>query len=382
VQDITVVVGGSIGADPYNPHTWSGSSRGFLDALKAKGLLKEAIGLRLDFTRYATLAARNFKLNRNLWRRYLFQDPAYRGGLTAALGRIPLKSRFSLQLGHWYSAKEAWPDHPCLSYHDGNLAVSLTSEFGWEGVSQKRIDEAFAFEKKTANQMDAVLTMSEYLRRSFIDDYHVPAERVYNVGGGMNIDITETVAEKDYNSPRMLFIGVDFERKGGKLLLEAFKIVRKSVPSAELHVVGPAALGPLPQGVVFHGRLSKSNASEKARLEDLFRQCSVFVLPSLYEPFGIAPLEAMFHRIPCILTNDWAFQEFVVPGYNGELVAKGSVDELVEAMKKLLSAPSSLSRMGDNARKHVLERYTWPVVADRIAEVISSLDLGRSRSTL
>jgi glycosyltransferase involved in cell wall biosynthesis len=90
----------------------------------------------------------------------------------------------------------------------------------------------------------------------------------------------------------------------------------------------------------------------------------------------------MFHRIPCILTNDWAFQEFVVPGYNGELVAKGSVDELVEAMKKLLSAPSSLSRMGDNARKHVLERYTWPVVADRIAEVISSLDLGRSRSTL
>ena len=45
---------------------------------------------------------------------------------------------------------------------------------------------------------------------------------------------------------------------------------------------------------------------QRARLETLFRRCCLFVMPSRYELFGIAPLEAMVNQIPCLVTNRWA----------------------------------------------------------------------------
>lgn len=81
----------------------------------------------------------------------------------------------------------------------------------------------------------------------------------------------------------------------------------------------------------------------------------------------------MLYQLPCVLTNDWALKEFVTPGVNGELVAKDSIEDLAEKLTMLLSQPDRLATMGRNARETVLNRYTWPAVAGRMAEIISTL---------
>jgi glycosyltransferase involved in cell wall biosynthesis len=254
------------------------------------------------------------------------------------------------------------------------LSELLNSGFGLKGISRQRIDEALRYEEETAGQMAAVFTFSEYLRQSFISDYHVPADRVFNVGGGINFsDFPAANPTKDYAAPRILFIGIDFARKGGPLLLEAFRVVREALPAAELHIVGPSHLDQIPSGVIFHGRLSKSDFDQKAKLESLFRDCTLFVLPSLYEPFGIAPLEAMLYQLPCLVTDAWALRETVTPGVNGDLVSKGSVDDLSMKMLQLLSNPESLATMGQNGRDGVLCNYTWSAVAARMSAAIQSL---------
>jgi glycosyltransferase involved in cell wall biosynthesis len=342
--------------------------------MKDNGLLERAVGIATPkLHHYATLA-KNFNPDRSVWRKHFYFDPAYRRALTDAAEKVQVNTPVVMQIGHMFSLPKAFPGKICISYHDGNLAEMLASGFGMEGVSNMRIEQALEYEHETARSMTAVFTFSEYLRQSFIRAYGVPAERVFNVGGGINLsEPPPPDPAKTYTAPRILFIGTEFVRKGGPQLLTAFKIVRERIPAAELHIVGPAAIDNLPAGATLHGHLSKADSAQKQRLEQLFRSATLFALPSLYEPFGIAPLEAMLYQLPAVLTDAWALREFVTPGVNGALVEKGSAEDLAEKLVVLLSDPDKLAAMGAHARETVLARYTWQSVAARMAEAIQSL---------
>lgn len=374
MREVTVFVGGSIGSDPYSPRTWSGSSVHLLKAMATAEMLDKAVGIHLPkISHYVTLA-KNFNTDRAVWRKHFYFDPAYRRALTETAAKISVESPMLMQIGHMFSLPKAFPTRKCISYHDGNLAEMLSSGFGLAGVSNMRIEQALEYEHEAARSMTAVFTFSEYLRQSFIRAYGVPENRVFNVGGGINLDGAPPAdPAKTYTAPRILFIGTEFIRKGGPQLLEAFRIVREKILSAELHIVGPTHAGNLPAGATLYGHLSKSDPAQKQKLEQLFRSASLFTLPSLYEPFGIAPLEAMLYQLPCVLTDDWALKEFITPGVNGELVAKGSVEDLADKLTAMLSEPDRLAVMGRNARETVLSRYTWPSVATRMTEIIPSL---------
>jgi glycosyltransferase involved in cell wall biosynthesis len=376
---VTAILGGSIGSDPRSPRTWSGAAHFLFPAMTSAGLLHQAVGINLPSWQKALLMAKNYTPNRGAWRKRFYLDPAYRNALTKTAGNVPVPTPLAFQVGHWFCLPDVFPSKPCISYHDGNLPETLKAGFGLEGVPARRIDQALRYEESTANKMAAVFTFSEYLRQSFIHDYHVPAAKVFNVGGAVNLSAFPAAQpDKSYSAPRLLFIGVDFARKGGPQLVASFAAVRAAIPAAELHIVGPRELppelNPLPAGIVFHGHLSKTNPADAAKLEALFLSSTLFVLPSLYEPFGIAPIEAMLYQIPAVVTNAWALRETVQPGLTGELVEKGSVEDLAAKIIHLLSDPARLAHMGRQARAAALDRYTWPKVVERMSAAITHLE--------
>jgi len=374
VKELTVFFGGNIGSDPQSPKTWSGSGLFMLNAMRQADLLCEAFGLKLPRLQNSFFLAKNFHRNRSIWRTHYYFDPGYRAALSRSASAFSIKSPVLFQTGHMFCLRNAFPNRKCISYHDGNLAVRLGSGFGFEGVSRQRIDQALRYEEDVAGQMSAVFTMSEYARSSFINDYHVSPERVFCVGGGINlIEFPAEDPNKVYSAPRILFIGTEFVRKGGPQLLQAFRIVREARPDAELHIVGPAEQKDSQPGVFFHGHLSKSNPEEKLKLESLFRSCSLFVLPSLYEPFGIAPLEAMLYQLPCVVTDAWALRETVTAGFNGDLVPKGSVEGLAASLLKMISDPEALAKMGRQGRERALQQFSWAAVIDRMSVALKSI---------
>jgi alpha-maltose-1-phosphate synthase len=373
-QLVGICGSGLIGYDPFDRRTWSGSSFFLFSALRARGAVHRAFGVEAPRWRKILHMALNFRLNRRLWRESFYLDTGYYNALTGAIRRALHPDDFNyqfLQLGAIYDVPALAAGRTrCFSYHDGNLMEALRSPFAPKGLGARKVDRALAYERRVYHGMARVLAMSDYLRESFIRDFDLSPERVIKVGAGMNLDhLPDYQEDKSYASRDVLFIGVDFPRKGGWELLRAFRVVREKLPDATLHLVGPGQLSvpaDLEKGVVYHGFLSKSDPVQKAKLDKLFRRCVLFVMPSLYEPFGLAPLEAMAHQLPCLLTNRWALREMIVPGRTGDLVECGSVDSLADKLQELLREPEQLRKMGDAARLFALEHFTWDKVADRI----------------
>jgi glycosyltransferase involved in cell wall biosynthesis len=329
------------------------------------------------------LCSVKFLSNRSLMVRRLYTSIRYRRALSQLLIEKIRRCRFekntvAIQLGAMFNIHDAFPAG-CLrmSYNDGNFISALNSPyFPRKDFSTKMIDAAVEYERDVQSGFDAVLTMSEFLRQSFIHDYGIAEEKVHCIGCGVNLKpdvvadmLSHKAAEKQYDNPDILFIGVDFLRKGGLTVLEAFRSVRQTIPNARLHIIGPripAEGFENEPGVIWYGFLHKNKESEAAVFNKILRQCSLFVMPSVYEPFGIAPLEAMLNGIPCIVTNRWALCETVPAGKVGENVEPDDAEELAAKILHLFQNPVQLQEYGAACRPWVESQFRWNKVVDRL----------------
>jgi glycosyltransferase involved in cell wall biosynthesis len=175
------------------------------------------------------------------------------------------------------------------------------------------------------------------------------------------------------SASRILFVGKDHVRKGSATLLQAFSKVRAVVPEAELHFVGGAPPDADRPGIVVHGFVSRATAAGAHLLDDLFGTASVFCLPSRYEPFGVAFVEAMLAGLPCIGTKAWAMPEIIEDGKTGWLVPDGSVEDLTRVLIEALRNPSECARRGALGRERSLALFTWERVAARAIADLNSL---------
>jgi alpha-maltose-1-phosphate synthase len=384
-QLVGVIGSRMIGTDPFDKRSWSGSSHRFFGECLRTEILHRAIGVEAPaMKRWATML-RNFTPNRSTWSLAYHLDTSYYRDLTGAIQASLQSDDYScdfLQIGGIYNVPSIVKGRSrCFSYHDGNLAQMAQSPYFPKGFSRKKLRSALAYEGEVYASMDLIFTMSEYLRRSFIEDFGVPESKVVIIGGGVNLpEIPEVRHEKDYSTQQILFVGVEFQRKGGPLVLEAFRRVRAARPSATLHIVGPRRLediGKLGDGVKFHGFLDRNDPAQGAVLRRLFSDAVLFVMPSLYEPFGIAPLEAMTYQVPCILTNRWAFPEMVEPGLSGELVEPADQEGLTDRMMHLLDRPDLLRGYGAISRNRVMQKYTWESVVSNLCNALALTGRGQ-----
>ena len=220
----------------------------------------------------------------------------------------------------------------------------------------------------------AIFTLSERLRRSFVDDFLMPADRVRAIYAGPNLDLSRIppVAPPRPNDhpPTVLFVGRQFHRKGGDVLLESFRRVRMKLPTARLIVAGPPAGYVEGPGITCVGNLDKKRAEEWAALVAAYASADVFALPTRFEPFGVAFVEAMHFGLPCIGPRAWAVPEIIADGETGFTVPVDDVEALTDRLLRLLEDRELARRMGEAGRERARRLFTWPQVVGRMVEVM------------
>lgn len=165
--------------------------------------------------------------------------------------------------------------------------------------------------------------------------------------------------------------------KGHDLLLNAFNIVRSSIPEVHLVIGGGS---PEPQQTelevlsVVQRIIEQNNMSSRVHITGyvpdellvaFFQQAELFVLPSIFEPFGMTALEAMACGKPVIASKLGGIKEVISLGENGLLIDPSNTDEFADAMIMLLKDQQLLESMGQRACESVREYFSWDAIAQR-----------------
>jgi glycosyltransferase involved in cell wall biosynthesis len=357
-----------------DPLTWSGTSRSLFTALAGHDALIGAVD-GVPRALAAIEKAASFSRDRRAWRQRYYAgasplSPAVRSAMTRVAARklyaLEPEPDVLLQFGAWHDLTRERRVRPRLraSYHDGNLAVQLGRSDSVLRRDASQVRRARDFERRVYDGVDLIMPMSDWLRASFIEDFSQEPEKVVTVGAGPNFSGLPGPCQRDFTHPRLLFVGREFERKGGHQLLRAFRQVRAERPDAELWIVSTYQPGPAP-GVRAFGRILRNTPEGESTISRLYREATAFVMPSLYEPFGIAFLEAMAYRLPCVGANRCAIPEIVQDGVTGLLASPDDADELAGRLLALISDPDRAREMGEAGFRRLVERYTWDRVAER-----------------
>ena len=177
-----------------------------------------------------------------------------------------------------------------------------------------------------------------------------------------------------FDGPYALIVGRMSSReryKGHDLLIDVWPVVREAVPAARLVVAGDGDDASrlrvkAGEGIDFVGRV------DEARLAALYRDATLFVMPSTDEGFGLVYLEAMRASTPCIAARG-AAEEIITDGRDGVIVDAGDRDALVAALVQLFTDPQARARMAAAAVQRVNGEF-GAVALD--ARVRRALELG------
>ena len=232
--------------------------------------------------------------------------------------------------------------------------------------SDRQAREWMALEGEVYRQAAAIIVGCEWVKRSLVDEYRVPAERVHNCGFVPGIGFEAAATDKAQDGRSILYVGKgDFEKKGGGILLAAFEIVRNHMPSAELYIVGQDNLPPR-AGVRVVGFVRDRHV-----LRELFRRAHCFVLPSLVDRNPLTLIEAMATGTPSIASDHGALPEIV--GDAGFVVPAGDPSALADRLLELLQNHELAKSMGHRARQRYLTTYAPAVVQAKYWTVLDAL---------
>lgn len=368
--------------DANTEHCWSGSALGFVSALRRLGHRVDCIDVELRGVPRVVSAAATFRRDRERWRQeFILGSRTFQ--VRSALARRKVakallhRTDVLVQVGASFTLAGLTHSARRILYADGNAAMAEQAGPFSEIHHFDRRDRAALRERERQvyGTMERIWTFSRFLADSFERDFGVQASRLEPIFGGANRSelVSLPPAQGPAREPRILFVGKQWQRKGLPVLLDAFREVRNALPGATLHVVGPDAAVATGDGIVGYGMLRPWVPAEAARLAELFRTSAVFCLPSRYEPFGVAFIEAMLASLPCIGTAQWAMPEIIDHGTTGLLVPDGDHRALTTALLDLLQAPDRAHRMGLAGREKARASFTWDAVAQRAVQSVRRL---------
>jgi glycogen synthase len=242
---------------------------------------------------------------------------------------------------------------------------------------------------------DGVVAVSEAMKGDVHALYHVPFEKIQVIHNGIDVQqykptVNPAVLQAyhiDPQTPYVLFVGRITRQKGIVHLINALKDIRPGV-QVVLCAGAPDTPAIEQETAAALERARRQSANPivwipqmlaRDEVIALYTHASLFVCPSVYEPFGIINLEAMACETPVVASAVGGIPEVVVDGQTGVLVPFEPVSslnfeprdpaqfsgDLAAALNRLLDDPESMREMGRSARQRVEQHFSWRSIAQR-----------------
>jgi glycosyltransferase involved in cell wall biosynthesis len=235
--------------------------------------------------------------------------------------------------------------------------------------------DIYDIERLGMSMADRIVAVSHYTKNVIVNRYGVHADKVAVVHNAVSRAEAGDVYKVERNADKkiVLFLGRITFQKGPDYFVEAAAKVLKEIPDVTFVMAGAGDMMPrmikrvaeLGIGKNFHF----TGFLQGAEVEQIFTMSDLYVMPSVSEPFGISPLEAMVYDVPVIISRQSGVSEILRHALKVDF---WDVKEMANKIIAILKYPSLSDEIVERSREEV-RNIRWEHAAEKIADVYRSV---------
>jgi glycosyltransferase involved in cell wall biosynthesis len=276
-------------------------------------------------------------------------------------------------------------EQPIVIWTDTTFAsaIDFYPRYFRNNICEESVRDITDNERSALSRCSLAIFASEWGARSAIDHYQLDPSKVKVVPFGANIEcrrnlenIKKTLDARPSDRCKLLFVGVDWIRKGGDIALGVAEELNRAGLPTELTVVGcqPVVSGSLPSFVHPLGYISNATREGQERLSRLFSESHLFIMPSRAESFGHVFCEASSFGVPSLATNVGGIPTAVRNDVNGRTFPRdASIKEYCIYISNLFSNYSRYKDLSLSSFNEYNLRLNWSVAGRTVKELLMNL---------
>lgn len=366
--------------DPLSHYAWSGTHRRLFQALQS---CSDAIALgplqspTLSAIRFTNRVSHKLKLGEAIPHHGMVSARAYAHAAQQQLDALQPEVIFapaaSVELFH---LKTSLPVI-YLSDATSRLLEGYYPDFTAMPAKKKRALERF--EQHAIQRADALIYPSRWAAQSAIEHYGADPAKVHVLPFGPNFDAAvPPAATKDsepHRSLRILFVGRDWQRKGGDIAYEAVAGLRQAGIDARLIMCGcnpEIAIDPNVAEII--PMIDKQKPGGYEALCALYASADLFLLPTRAECAGVVFSEAAAFGLAIVATDTGGIPTMVENGSNGVLLPlSAGAEDYTRILRDIITQPGKLATMQAASHAHFASRLNWGSFSSELGNIMAKL---------
>jgi glycosyltransferase involved in cell wall biosynthesis len=273
---------------------------------------------------------------------------------------------------------------PSILIHDTTFASLLGYYSGFSNLAARSVSAGNDMYQRALNNVTAAVFSADWATQSAQNDYETDPNKLYTIPLGANLKQPPATAlvnqwiddRAKSDTCNLLFLGVDWKRKGGPDILRFIAHLNSKGIKCMLNVVGvtPAIPAEHKAYVNVIGFLKKSIPAEAAQLEKLLETSSALILPSIAECYGCVFCEANAYGLPALGRDTGGIPEIIKEGINGFMLGLNETPEaFADRWADVWLNKESYNRMAIQSRNEYETRLNYDTFAQKLEELIIKL---------
>lgn len=274
-------------------------------------------------------------------------------------------------------------EQPIVFWTDCTFQGLIDFYSDFTNLSQETIRDGNALESSALNRCKLAIYSSEWAAQTAIEHYQIEPSKVKIVPFGANIecdrnldDIRTIVNSRPSNKCKLLFLGVNWYRKGGDIAFEVVKELNKIGLDTELTIVGclPSVNESLPNFVKSVGFISKATNEGQNQINNFLAESHFLILPTIADCNPIVFCEANSFGVPCLSTNVGGIPTVIKDDVNGKTFPKGAtISEYCTYISNLFYNYSQYKNLALSSFNEYQSRLNWTVSGQSVKKLLMEL---------
>jgi glycosyltransferase involved in cell wall biosynthesis len=371
--------------DSTNVHTWSGLGNYVLQTLQTAGMQTECIGNLQEKRLWQWLSTQKRKYYAKLQKHYVEdREPGLlKGYATQVKKRLaPLDYDVIFSPGTipiaYLNVKK-----PVVFWTDATFAGLVNFYPHYTNLCAETLKNGHKMEQLALKNCHLAIYSSDWAAQTAIQNYDINPVKVKVVPFGANIncdrtlgDISQIVDRKNFELCKLLFVGVDWQRKGGEQALSVASLLNQRGLRTELHIVGCQPTTHLPNFAKCHGFISKQTAEGRHFLAQLFSEVHFLILPSRADCTPVVIAEASSFGLPALSSQVGGISTTIQDDSNGRVFPlEAPPEDYCNYIEIYMSSIQTYKKLALSSFQEYSNRLNWTSAGKQVCNLLQDFCL-------